>query len=376
MLSREMKMKALSKVLIIGGYGNFGSLIAEQLAQDAHIEVLIAGRDFKKAEVYAKTLKSVQPVLPVMLDVSKDFAASLSLLKPDIVIHTSGPFQGQGYDVARACIAAAVHYIDLADGREFVAHIDSLNEDAKAQNVLICSGASSVPCLSGALMDYYAPSFANIETVEYAISTAQKTGRGLATVRGVLSYAGKAFSRLKNGEMEDVYGWLGLERRLFWGLGQRLLGYCDIPDLALFPKRYPDVKTITFKAGLELKILQIGLWMMAGLHRYKLFPQPALFSKMLLKMAALFDFLGQDNSGFYMTLTGQGKDGMSKSVTFELLAKGGDGLYIPCMPSILLAKKLARGEVHERGAMPCLGLITRDEYLDALKPFAIEWREV
>lgn len=369
-------MKALSKVLIIGGYGNFGSLIAEQLAQDMHIEVLVAGRDFKKAEAFAHSLKSVQPVLPVMLDVSKDFAASLSLLKPDIVIHTSGPFQGQGYEVARACIAAGVHYIDLADGREFVAHIDSLDADAKAQNVLICSGASSVPCLSGALMDYYAPSFAKIETAEYAISTAQKTGRGLATVRGVLSYAGQAFSRLKNGEREDIYGWLGLERRLFWGLGHRLLGYCDIPDLALFPKRYPDLKTVTFKAGLELKILQMGLWAMAGLHRYKLFPQPARFSKMLLKMAALFDFLGQDNSGFYMTLTGQDKDAMSKSVTFELLAKGGDGLYIPCMPSILLTKKLARGEVHERGAMPCLGLITRDEYLGALKPFAIEWREV
>jgi hypothetical protein len=37
------------------------------------------------------------------------------------------------------------------------------------------------------------------------------------------------------------------------------------------------------------------------------------------------------------------------------------------MPAILLARKLARGELNRRGAMPCLDLISLDEYLGALE---------
>jgi len=48
-------------------------------------------------------------------------------------------------------------------------------------------------------------------------------------------------------------------------------------------------------------------------------------------------------------------------------ARSGHGPYIPCMPAILLARKLARDTLHVRGAMPCVDLISLDEYLAALK---------
>ncbi|MFX7977249.1 saccharopine dehydrogenase NADP-binding domain-containing protein, partial [Acinetobacter baumannii] len=45
---------------------------------------------------------------------ASDFDQHLLALSPDLLIHTGGPFQGQDYHVARSCIAAGVHYIDLA----------------------------------------------------------------------------------------------------------------------------------------------------------------------------------------------------------------------------------------------------------------------
>jgi hypothetical protein len=51
---------------------------------------------------------------------------------------------------------------------------------------------------------------------------------------------------------------------------------------------------------------------------------------------------------------------------FRLLARSGHGPYIPCMPVILLAKRLARGEIAVRGAQPCVDLINLDDYLAAL----------
>jgi hypothetical protein len=50
-----------------------------------------------------------------------------------------------------------------------------------------------------------------------------------------------------------------------------------------------------------------------------------------------------------------------------IVARAGHGPYIPCIPAILMARRLARGEVPQRGAMPCLDLIDLDSYLEALE---------
>ena len=96
---------------------------------------------------------------------------------------------------------------------------------------------------------------------------------------------------------------------------------------------------------------------------------------LLLKLSFLFDWLGSENSGFHMTLSGKGKNGADKIISFDLTAKSGDGPYIPCMPAILLAKKLADEKIKAIGAMPCIGIITKNEYLDALSDLDIQWTE-
>ena len=70
------------------------------------------------------------------LDINTGLPEALAALKPDVVIHTSGPFQAQDYHVAKACIVQGCHYIDLADGRAFVDGITVLDEAAIVAAVL------------------------------------------------------------------------------------------------------------------------------------------------------------------------------------------------------------------------------------------------
>jgi hypothetical protein len=86
----------------------------------------------------------------------------------------------------------------------------------------------------------------------------------------------------------------------------------------------------------------------------------------LLRLAFLFDRFGTSRSGLHMYLHGLGRDGQPRAQRFFLIARSGHGPYIPCMPAILLARKLAQGPLTQRGAIPCLGLIDLDEYLTAL----------
>ena len=363
-----------TRVLIIGGYGNFGGFIAGMLARDAAIQLIIAGRSYAKAQSAAGALGACNGAEAAALDIHDGLAGSLRALKPDVVIHTSGPYQGQGYSVAQACIEQGCHYVDLADARKFVVGITALDAQAAAKGVLVCSGASSVPCLTAAIIDHYKPEFHRLEKVEYGIATAQLTNRGLATIRAVLSYAGKPFTTLIDGRMQNVYGWMGLTWRRFWRLNLRPLGNCDVPDLDLFPARYPDLKTVRFRAGLGLKLLHLILVGMSSLVRVKMFPPLQILSKLLLRISYLFDFVGNDDSGFYMALSGVDEAGVEKRITFDLVARHGDGLCIPSVPAILMARKFANGEIAQTGATPCLDLITMDEYLGLLGEFDIEWK--
>ncbi len=361
------------RILIIGAYGNFGSHITRKLAAESDLQVVIAGRSEDKCKEFAKKFQDApNPPETYVMDIDKDLASALRAVRPDIVIHTSGPFQGQGYHVAEACIDQGRHYIDLADGREFVANIGMLDAKAKARGVVVISGASSVPCLTSAIIDKYLPEFQKLEAIDYGITTAQRTNTGLATTAAVLGYAGKPFSMLIDGHAKNVYGWQDISLRRYPELGRRLLGNCDVPDLALFPQRYPDIKTIRFRAGLELAPLHFGLWLSSWLVRWGLLKSLASFADTLLKTSRWFDALGSANSAFHMEVSGAGKDGKPKTAVFYLVAKSGHGPFIPSVPAILCAKMIARGNIVNAGAMPCMGIITLDDYLGGLKDLDIK----
>lgn len=363
----------IQRILIIGGYGNFGSFITKSLAKEPNIQVIIAGRSLKKAQDLASNISTFNPAECVELDINLLSTEVLSKINPNIVIHTSGPFQSQSYDVAKACMNLGCHYIDLADGRDFVSNVKELDSLAKKQNSLVISGASSVPCLTSAIVDHYKSEFLELEELDYGITTAQKTARGLATTAAILGYTGKPFETLVNNKKACIYGWQGIRFRKYKKLGWRLLGNCDIPDLELFPNRYEGIKTIRFYAGLEIPFIHVTLWVLSWLVRVGLIKNLQKFAPLLLKTSFLFDWLGSSNSAFHMQMTGTDNNGRKKTKTFELTARSGDGPYIPCMPAILIAKKIVNEEISLKGAYPCTDFITLDEYLEGLKAMDISW---
>ena len=361
----------MKRVLILGGYGSFGSYVARSLAPEPGIQLVIGGRSQERAASFAASLDAANRIDGHSVDISANLEEILRETAPDMVMHTVGPFQGQAYGVAEACIRSGSHYVDLADGRAFVAGIEELDSAARANDVLIVSGAISVPCLTAAIVDEALPRFGSLEGIDYGISAAQQTNRGLATASSVLSYIGRPFTTLRDGSMKTVYGWQELHAERYPELGVRLFGNCDIPDLELFPQRYPSVRTIRFGAGHEIKLLHLGTWLLSWGVRIGLVGPLARYSPRLLKWSFLFDRLGTSRSGFHMYLQGKGRDGGERTERLYIIARRGHGPFIPCMPAIILAKRLARGELSQRGACPCLDLISLDEFLEALEPLDI-----
>lgn len=246
----------VTRVLVIGGYGNFGGYISRSLGGEPGIALIVGGRSAQKAMAFAQ----MHGGEGVALDIHVDLERQLRAIAPDFVIHTTGPFQNQSYAVAQACIAVGAHYCDLADARSFVTGIGALDDAARAASVQIVSGASSVPCLTAAIIDHYAARFFRLESVRMGISAAQQTNRGLATTSAILSYVGKPFAALEDGAAHRVFGWQGIHSVSYPQLGRRWFGHCDIPDLMLFPDRYAGLRHLDFSAGHEIALLHWSTW--------------------------------------------------------------------------------------------------------------------
>jgi hypothetical protein len=310
----------MTRILICGGYGTFGLRAAERLGRDGRLHLILAGRNEQAARDAVAILKPriAATLSAAMLDATTPDSDALKALAPRVIYNASGPFQAQDtYALARAAIAVGAHYIDLADARDFVAGFDTLDAEARAANVTLIAGASSVPGLSSAVIEDYKPRFAQLTGITYGIVPANGFDPGLATTASILSYVGQPFTTLTDGHMTPVHGWQGLWRYRFPGLGGRLLGHCDIPDLALFPRHYPDLRTIKFSAGLEVPVMHLGLWGVSWLVRAGLLRRPERLAKPLLALKKWLHRFGSDAGGMFMLLEGRGHDGHAKRLSWQ-----------------------------------------------------------
>ena len=354
-------------VLILGGYGNFGKRIAEALTADG-IPVIIAGRSADKATGLCQRLPAGLAE-PAVFDVHDQFAEQLTRLQPAVVINTCGPFQTSDYRVAECCIDHGIHYLDLADGRDFVTGITVLDDRARQRGVAVISGASTVPGLSSAVLEHLKPRFEAFEHLRFGISPGQRAERGLATTRGIMTYVGRPLKPFAGAD-RPVYGWQDIYRQRYPELGYRWIANCDIPDLDLLPPRY-GLKSIRFGAGLELAPLHLGLWGLSWLVRLGLPVNLPRYARPLLKASDGFDRFGSADGGMHMIVSGHDHQGRPLSCRWFIVARDGHGPYIPTVPAIVLARRLIRQPCVLTGALPCVGLVTLDEYLAQLKPYSI-----
>jgi len=347
------------RVVVIGGYGNFGARVCRGLAASA-MEVIAAGRHPDEGERAFGDL----PVKHARLDHSApDFATSLKRLAPDLVIHCAGPFQVQSYSVARAALAAGSHYFDLADARQFVARFSqNMQSAARAANRLAVSGASSVPALSSAVISSLKERLPVIEEIQIAIAPGQLAPRGRATLAAVFSYAGRSFKWVNDGAWCDAWGWQELKRLRFYGLGPRWAAACDVPDLELFPRIYPGVRTVEFRAALELSVQQSALWLAASLRRHGVQVPLERWAGVLGWIAARMNVFGGTLGGMLVTVSGRRADGSRARAEWHLTADALHGPEIPCMPAVLLARKLAAGSIAQRGAFACTGFLSLADF--------------
>jgi hypothetical protein len=367
-------MQVPIRVLVLGAYGFFGRRICEVLAKNPRVSLLLAGRDQTKATALAYQLGLSAEHARRVDAADPRLGSLLKKLGVNLLIHTAGPFQEQDYQVAQAAIAAGCHYLDLADGRAFVTGISRLDAAARAAQVTVLSGVSSLPALSAAVVDTYLPEFSRLDGIRIGISSGALVP-GIATVRAVFGYCGKPVRVLQDGRWTEVPGWLDRQAHEFpRPVGGRIFGLCDVPDLGLLPARYPGVKTVTFHAGIATDTGHSMVEWLARQVQSGRIASALPFAGFFYFMARRLQSVLSDSGGMYVKLEGLDTSGAPASLCWQLLAGENHGPNIPCAPAIALTGKIAAGATLPAGAGPCLGVLTLDDILDALRGLRV--REV
>lgn len=332
----------MSRVLVLGGYGGFGGRISGRLAKDGHT-VLVAGRSLAKAQAFCRGHAGL---IPLELD-RRNIAEALARHAPGLVVDASGPFQAMDLGVPKACIEAGAHYCDIADSTAFVLAVAGLNSTAIERNVVIISGASSVPALSGAATRMLSAGMGRVTSVEIAISASNRAAAGAAVAGAILRQVGKPFDLWRGGRKTTGYGWQDSIRIDFRVAGvpplaRRRVGLVDVPDIALLPSRLPGRPSVTFRAGTELGFQNLVLWLLSWPVRWGWLKSLAGLARWAAPLHRLTAKLGSDRSAMSVRVFGEAADKRLER-RWTLIAEQGDGPEIPALAAPLLAARILGG---------------------------------
>lgn len=358
------------RVLIVGAYGIFGGRLVELLQDDARLTLLVAGRSMARARAFCAGLpKAAAQLVPVLFDRAGSDAEQLRALKVNLVVDASGPFQeygAQAYALVERCIDSGCHYLDLADGSNFVAGVARFDARARAAGVYVLSGVSSFPVLTAAVVRRLSSGMLEPDSILGGIAPSPYAVVGLNVIRAIASYAGQRTPLRRDGVTaighpftESRYFVISVPGRI--PLARRRFSLVDVPDLRALPELWPGAKDVWMGAAPVPAPLHRALSIFAWLVRLGLLPT-------LLWMARLMHSVtnhvrwGEHRGGMFVQVLGHGPDGQAMERAWHLSAEGDDGPFIPCMAIEALIRKALAGTSPPIGARAGLRDLELDDY--------------
>jgi hypothetical protein len=151
---------------------------------------------------------------------------------------------------------------------------------------------------------------------------------------------------------------------------KRLVANCDIPDLDLFPLKYPSLKTIHFQAGITPNFIQRGIFWMSFLAKLNVL-EPSKHAKFLKTVGDPFIRNSSNESAMQIVLQGTLKNFKGeetvKKMMWTMVANSGHGPNIAIIPPVVLCEKLLGNNGLLKGAFPCVGLFETKEFIENIK---------
>jgi hypothetical protein len=322
-------------ILIIGGYGTFGTHVSRELAADG-LPLTIAGRDRERAEVFARSLGP--HCRGIGVDTTRPESCAATLAGHGVVVNCAGPFGDFDDTLLRATFDAGCHYTDIGDDRRYAARVRGFDEHFRGRGLAAVYGCSSLPGISGALALLLRQQVrGDINRVRVTLFVGNCNPKGHAAVRSLLAGLGRPIAA-PQGMLRGFHD--GQVVPLPPPFGPRTVFNFDSPDYDLL-SGLVGAHAVVVKVGFELRSATSTFALLARLGT----GYGAFTAKFLELPAWVFRRVGYSGGAvmteFHLT------DGTAVRAT--MLARQ-DGQRMAALPCALVARALAKGDLTRLGA--------------------------
>ena len=355
------------RIVIYGGCGFFGRLLVDDLLRYSNAEIIIASRNprFINFRPYENRVKFV------ISNINEYESVAATIDGAKAAICCVGPFQGLTVNLLLACIEERVHYLDVADDRDFIERCHSLAQQVEQAGITAFVGCSVVPGISSLLTKFCLDKIGNIQKTRIFITPGTRHPRGPGSFDCLLSTVGQQYSIPLEGKQKMVSGWTGRERVDFPPpLGARWVYFVvDIADYFL-QRLYFRVQTVEFKIGSELDLLNRSLSALRSLKCFlglKRLNWIMPLSRMLIDLASWF---GTSQGAVMVEVSGEGKVGVQKMSLSVFAERHGE--VIPSILASIAAHKILTGEVGYSGIVRLPDWLSKDTFIAELSKRQIQ----
>lgn len=257
------------KILIVGGYGSVGKTIAIELGERFPGKVIVAGRDYQKAQELAQT--TGMKILPLKLDVIN--FRSDDVLPQDISLVVMC-VDALNLTFVRKVIQQGIYYVDISATYEILSQIELLDYEAKNYNATVVLSVGLAPGLTNLLSAHCFSKFEQMERADIFILLGLGEAHGEASIRWTIDNLNSKFSIWEEGITKLVASFEEWKQTTFpHGIGTRAAYRFNFSDQHVIPKtlNIPSVSTwLCFDSTLTTRLFalwkRIGLF---GLLRFK-----------------------------------------------------------------------------------------------------------
>jgi NAD(P)-dependent dehydrogenase (short-subunit alcohol dehydrogenase family) len=228
------------RVLIAGGSGVFGRLLARELLRTTSADLTLAARHRASADAACRELGAPDRTSAIALDLGDPESLFRAARGCVAVACAAGPFQDLSRELPMAAVRAGAHWVDIGDAEGWVVPIlDDTTLDAAARDagLVAIPGLSTVPAISGALARWGCERLPGAQRARVTLFIGNRNAKG----------AGAIASAMASG--------FGRPTRVDLPFGRRLA----------YLERSPDRELLRRDLGLEAEFRVILEWGPAGL---------------------------------------------------------------------------------------------------------------
>jgi hypothetical protein len=314
------------RVLIVGGSGVFGRVLAHELLRTTSVELILAGRGLSAAIAACRELGAPDRTSAIALDLGDRESLTRAARGRVAVACAAGPFQELSRELPMAAVRAAAHWLDIGDHEGWVVPVlDDATLDAAARDAgsAVIPGLSTVPALSGALARWGCERLPGADRARITLFIGNRNVKG----------AGAIASAMSNGFRRPT--------RVDLPFGRRIA----------YVGRSPDTELLRRDLGLDAEFRVVLEWAPAGLLVFGLGPvwsrlgarSRSRGARILATISRPFGRFGSEGGCLQVDLW----DGKRRLSVTAL----SDDQRLGILPCAMALQRLLEGDLPERGVL-------------------------